>query len=478
MEEAKDENEEGQEREERGRKKERKDEGGFWRPLQVVGAKVDVAGATFLRNIAGEDGGALRVGNDSNTRIAHSFIGNNHAHSMGGAVVVVTLWRQQACSVTFTESVLANNSAASGGAIGLSDVRGVAELRLDNATLRDNKAWGRLQSSGGAIHNMKGGATLAVTRSYFLRNAAGYNGGAVAVGSGSHMRLVNSLIHGSHARSTGGAIATVLAHEQASSVTVIRSVLSNNSAANGGAVGVFRGRDGAAITITGSTLSDNSASMRGGAVACNPCSSVEIRDVVLRHNIAGRYGGAVRVLLRSPHSSFRAYRAAFIANRAVGAREEGRDSKALGGAMLIVGKTGTTRAELVNCTIARNTVGGLGNGGGLAVMSKIHSTITRSTFSSNSATRGGAVCGGGHAVIRMADGVSLLHNSADDGGGGVELQEYASFHADGISVSMNRAGQHGGALAASGSTHTRLIRCTVGGSTSVHGGGVAVSGSA
>lgn len=171
--------------------------------------------------------------------------------SGGGKCRVLNLAGSYSTSVSGL--TLANgNSAKNGGGILTNQT-----LTLANCTLVNNVA----MSSGGAISH-ESSSNLTITDCTLMNNVAVVNGGAISL---NYPRL-----------------------------TMTRTTLQGNSAANGGAVYLISSYGNSAPIIDNSTFSGNSATQFGGAICLgNSPYNWAIRNSTLTANSAGLAGGGI-----------------------------------------------------------------------------------------------------------------------------------------------------------------------------------------
>lgn len=121
--------------------------------------------------------------------------------------------------------------------------------------------------NGGAIQ-LGENAKLSLTQAYFADNTASQHGGAVYLTGTSALTVKGATFTGNRATGDGGAVevwAKPAASDKDSQLTVSDAVFSNNQAANGGAVGLYR----AAATFTDTAFTNNTATGWGGALRVN-----------------------------------------------------------------------------------------------------------------------------------------------------------------------------------------------------------------
>ena len=154
-----------------------------------------------------------------------------------------------------------------------------------------------------------------------------------------------------------------------------------------------------------------------------------------------------------------------------------RDAGGVGGGMTISG-TGT-RVLLEDCVFSGNRAD---VGGGVYIQGRAVATIVRSSFVNNSATTGGGlgIAGAQARVTRCV----FRYNSADIGGGGVDvLPDAQAYLYDCVIDSNTSRGSAGGLWIESAPldphpAFASLVGCTVQGNTADEGAGVLVYGAA
>jgi hypothetical protein len=256
------------------------------------GGSLTLLGTTFQRNTAAQTGSGGAVVNGGQLAVADCTFTDNAAYfggaveSDGGQVTVVhsTLrgnrggnggggLRIYAGSLTLSDSLLADNSAVSGGGLYTTTFGGTvlverttftgnhttgvggalydtfSSLTIDASTVADNTA-----SSGGGLYTY--GAQVTVRASTFSGNTAS-DGGAVIVSSG-RLDVVNSTFAGNRAGYYGGA---VYADFNGGLFTFTSSTVAGNSAFYGGGLAFFSGR----VTLHNTLVAANTAEDSGSA---------------------------------------------------------------------------------------------------------------------------------------------------------------------------------------------------------------------
>ncbi len=147
-------------------------------------------------------------------------------------------------------------------------------------------------TGGGGIQNNSGntgGVVLTVKNSIISDNSAD-NGGGIYNKDQSTMTITNSTISGNTATGNGGGIYSD------GKLTVTGSTISGNTTTGGDGGGI---RDGTDISITNSTISGNSASGSGGGIYNN--GALTMTNSTLSGNSAGALGGGI-----DSHNTFNA----------------------------------------------------------------------------------------------------------------------------------------------------------------------------
>jgi trimeric autotransporter adhesin len=150
----------------------------------------------------------------------------------------------------------------------------IGRLTVNQCVLSGNSATG----VGGAIYVLQG--ALAVNQSNLNNNSAFTAGGAIYVETGGVLDVTDSILSGNSAIGAGGAIS-------ANDLAVVRSTLSNNSAAAGGAIFAGSGT----TTISQSTFFDNSATTSGGAIFAGSGTTTISQSTFFNND--ARDGGAI-----------------------------------------------------------------------------------------------------------------------------------------------------------------------------------------
>ena len=248
-------------------------------------------------------------------------------------------------TVTVSSSTFSDNLAEEdGGAI----YNWGGELSISDSAFSDNLA----DDDGGAIYNSNG--TLSIVNSAFSDNSADENGGAIR--NYGELSIVNSAFSDNSADENGGAI-----YNWGGELSIGSSAFSDNSAEYGGAIYNWSGE----LSIGGNNFSGNSAKY-GGAIYNRAIGELSIVNSIFSLNSADNFGGAI---LNEEDGELSIVNSAFSYNSASN--------------------------KNYNWSVSRG--GAIDNGGELRIGS--------STFSGNSADKGGAIFNGEDGKLRMTNSI-------------------------------------------------------------------------
>ena len=354
------------------------------------GTKMTVTGCTFTNNYSATKGGAINA--RISTEITDCTFTGNSSGISGGAVE--SLATMTVTNVEFTENVTKGNGGAlrhsSSGALTVTDCvftgnKATFEVQVDNF----------LDNNGGGALIIQGGPNATITGCAFRENYSGHMGGAMKHNSGT-LTMSDSEFSGNEAVIGGGA----LAEQSGNSNTVTNCTMTENTAAQGGAI-YLSGK----LTVQGGTFSKNTAakdadvsnSGMGGAVYSTGTLIVQ-DSAVFTDNTAEFTGGAINVENGSADISG----STFTGNAATGG-----DAGAIR-----ISKNTTVK----DCTFDSNTA--TGNGGALCIFSTV--SVDGCSFTNGSAAQGGG--------ISLATGHTLnLSNSTFSGNTATGKGYEASF---------------------------------------------------
>ena len=264
--------------------------------LDGNGAGTDNTGAVLETANPG-NGGGLHITGPGYVLVSNGTVSGNFAALEGGG-----LWNNTAPSTigvsgTVFDGNIANgvtsDSVAVAGGGALFNKGGV--MAVSNATISNNMAAGDPGGSGGGILNQ--GGQLAVTATTFTGNTAVRAGGALedrSVEGESTVNLLYVTMDANSVGSTPGNGGAVHVTGENSTVTIDRSLVSNNTAANeGGGLWNF---DNSVMQVYNSTVFANEASgTDGGGLFNRPNANTTLLNVTVASNSAAENGGGVFV---------------------------------------------------------------------------------------------------------------------------------------------------------------------------------------
>ncbi|WP_458406316.1 Ig-like domain repeat protein [Methanobrevibacter sp.] len=425
-------------------------------------ASGEIFHSIFEDNHAGF-GGAVFIGkNGGNGNITNCTFTLNTANYNGGAID----WN--ASSGTLSNSTFSFNSAQYGGAVfrGAQAINGAGS----NNTFISNYA----SKNGGAVDwNASSGN---VYGSYFYNNTAGQHGGAVYVGvGGNSSHIYNSTFILNSANLTEGRGGAV--DWYASSGDIENSYFSDNKAAYGGAV--FVGHKTVGGNITNSTFENNYARVNGGAVDWNGTGGdIESSQFI---NNSARYGGAVFVGANSTESIIN--NSVFNYNHAInngGAVDWNASSGKLlnsnftgnyvedgSGGAVFVGADGRS-GHIINSRFIDNSAI-IGRGGAVDWYAQ-SGDLRDSYFKNNTADNGGAVFVGKQTTNGTITNCEFIENTAVHKGGAVDWNVTAGVMSD-CYFEGNNANSGAGLYIGTGSDNTTIRNNTFYKNIAIENGG-------
>ncbi len=251
-------------------------------------------------------------------------------------------------SVHISHTMITNNSALRRGGGVYLDGSGTTEIR--DSTIAGNS----VQDDDGGGIRIYGGGIVTITSSTITGNSSSLRGGGIYLRGGA-LYVERSVISNNYTRKLGGGIysrgKTIITSSRVlnnaavyssgglalhGEATILDSLISGNSASDGGGIGISVYNRSQEIAITDSTITENTADEDGGGIVSG--APLEITGSTISGNSAGGNGGGIHLETR------------------------GR---------------GEPRLNLTTSTVSGNTANG--NGGGIAgpgPMTISHSTIT------------------------------------------------------------------------------------------------------
>lgn len=429
--------------------KARMDAGGVY--ASGFGGSFGSEGNQYIRNAAGEMGGALYVTGSSvkpEVVFEGDVIKGNSSYGNGGAISTGTNF----FSIRIKNTVVEENKTENGGggAIYL-DPNGVKLYLDEDAVIKNNAA---PFGAGGGVYMPGERNTLEINGARFEGNAAKGYGGAV-YSNYATIKSEGGVFSQNSTMLDGGAVfvdgVRVRSGVYTTSVAFSDTLFEENSAENGGALYV-RGPtaiSGGHVDLINSYFESNTAAKSGGAICAETRSSVTVESTTFEENEA-THGGAIfktTTLTTAPPAPFSdtvaSVESSFISNESASgaaAYIEGeaaeftvdksifeKNEANFGGALLI--QTGAS-AELSNETVLKSNKA-LGSGGAVYAS---HSSTTidmdNTTLTENTADWGGALyLEGSWANLSEC---SVTKNTARVGAGGIHLadDEYEKLTAD------------------------------------------------
>lgn len=281
--------------------------GGMLYLFSDAGFSLTIQNSRLEKNTAASgasgSGGGLWLQNRSLTspseiRLQSCLLEDNQASASGGSIALYA--GVSACSFTASgSSFLSNRSSGSGGALLLGS-EGETRFLSDGCRFADNEAG----NSGGAIYYSSGGTgTVRFINCGISSNTAGYEGGALRLFSGGKTldtSVENSTFSGNTAvNSSGGAIwnggggASLL-------ITGASSVV-NNICRIGNGGGIYCNTANGTLTLQGNVIVqnnragavENDSGGNGGGVCCNPGRLLIRPETDISGNSAMQSGGGV-----------------------------------------------------------------------------------------------------------------------------------------------------------------------------------------
>ena len=413
----------------------------------VYGSVGDINATTFTGNSADGGGGAIHLQaangsyNAADLTVSNSTFEDNHAVSIGGAIVASTGSTLKVYNSDFINNYIQGGTAGGtdGGAIYSSN--GIVEVV--NSYFENNRAGDGGNDSGGGIESHGADAKLTVTGSDFISNSAD-DGGAIINYAGSQLTVSGSNFQNNTVRDQGGAIANTSNADALSNATIKTSTFTGNSAANyGGAVYNTGIIDIQNSTFGGTGAGEGNSANYGGAVYigtnATPTGSTHtatITNTDFINNSASVSGGAI-------------YAGSNTVTNINGSRFEGNSSVEYGGAIFNAGNMTIDSTDFVNNTVQVNDSSNVhGDGGAIYNAQTGTLTIKNSTFDSNkslapgNSPSGSAIFSPGKVSISNSD----FLNNYSDGVSNVYLYSQNDHVIDGSTFTNNHTQWNGGAI--------------------------------
>jgi len=447
--------------------------------LATVGSVLHMRGGVIAENSSMRAGGGIEINATAEMPVFATldgieFTGNTTggAPGNGGALHITGPAQVHATAITAND----NSATAEGGALWNS---AVGTLTIVDSTFTGNRADGAdADQGGGALFNDGGTMSLVnTTVTNNLATGAAGSGGALLVGPGSKVSVLNSDFRENNAQRAGGAIEIKGTVENTTTVDLRQiNFVENMTGAAPGNGGALHITGQAIVLIEGGRATGNSAAAEGGAFWNSAVGMLTVNNVMLTGNSAGgtsadQGGGA----LFNDGGTMKVANAQLIENAAAGTAGSGGGILAGPGSLL----------EIRNSTIMSNTANRAG--GAIEINGTVTDTVIATldgvemTMNSagNAPGNGGALHITGAADVTVNGGL-VRGNVAAAEGGGLWNSAVGTLTIDGTAILINRANgndadQGGGGLFNDGGTltvHNALIRGNIVDGTSGSGGGI------
>jgi hypothetical protein len=338
------------------------------------------------------------------------------------------------------------------------------------------------------INDGKSSSRSEVTLVGLMLSGGDVSSGGGAIAFSEILSIIDSTVSGNSAMTGGGIYSRDFSN--GGKLTIIRSMIQNNSAGASGGGLFFDGFSGR-IDVTDSVVSNNAAGQDGGGMIMTG-ATININRTSVHDNYAGRSGGGVEatgtliindssIINNSANQSVPATVSyggggvsasgnVVIADTII----RGNSSKSIGGGLFCWGA-----ATITGCTITGNSASD--SGGGI-LLGTGTLTVTNSAIRGNSAGGGGGgIASNGSLVVtnsaisgNSANGVA--QNSSYRHGGGIWC--VGSLLVVGTTISGNSSKYDGGGIWSGLNANVTITNSTVSGNSAGTGGGVWVTSGA
>ena len=436
--------------------------GGVW---NQAGSTMTLSALNMNFNVAsGNDadhGGGAIYNNGGTLMVSGAIIGQNIADGVSGSGGAA-LSTGGEFSISGS-SIFGNVANRAGGGIELTG----GTLTLINIQLSSNNAGVAPAianpGNGGGLH-ITGDATTNILGGSSNNNIAANEGGGLWNGSGLMMLLDHTVnantASGNDTDTPGGAGGGGIYNEggtlDLSGSTAITNNVADGAQSTGGGILNASGT----LTANGITIMDNTSNRAGGGIETNGSGAVNLTNVSLDSNDTGVVTG-----MGAPGN---------------------------GGGLHVSGDSAVTiNGGTTNSNTAANEGGGLWNGSGL--MTVIDHIVDANTASGNDTDTPGGAGGGGifneGGTLDLSGSTAITNNVADGAqstGGGI-LNASGTLNANGISIMDNTSNRAGGGIETNGDSSVELTDVSLdnnftgavtGAGAPGNGGGLHVSGAA
>lgn len=458
-----------------------------------------IAGSNFTSSASGTNGGAVAGGN--NMTVQGSFFSICSARQSGGGVFAADYLTVSGSSFTSSSAQVSGGGVYAGVFAAVSSSRfsatssassGGALFASSNLTVTGSAFVGAsaTQGSGGAIYGTSmvltassfsgtssqqgpGGAVFVksdvciVTGCLFASTVSQQDGGAVYVETGGSLAVTQSQFTGCQSlNGNGGALGSSLPQAPLATPPVPFVVTSSTFSLNSAPLGTGGAVSSTYVLLTFSAFSNNSALNGGGVGMSVYFSYLQDYGNTFTFNKARLAGGAVYSPCWScaplGQAVVTSNSSAYTGNEANGLTPHGGAIAAYKSMVTVQNCTFTSnRATYLTSAsqteqIPASTFGQL-SGGALLMYAPVGLSVASSTFVSNSAERGGAVCVTADTAASVASfsGTVLVANSTfsfnnasgEDGGGAISAEAVSTVSVSGSTFGSNAAASGvGGAI--------------------------------
>ena len=380
----------------------------------------------------GGQNGALKIF-DSNVHLSHCKFDNNFAINFGGAVYIVRSY------VNISENLFTNSSATSadGGGVYIEDStanisgncfinnhakQGGGGVYLETSTVSFNSNLFKNNSArfGGGIAAYTN-SNVSATNNTFTSNIASVGGGGIDIYIGVVASFMDNIFENNSAEKYGGGVLLLT-----SIVTFNNNLFKSNTATRFG--GGIDARENSNVNATNNTFTRNIASEAGGGIFIFHRVVANLMGNIFEYNSAGQDGGGV-----SLESSTVNFHNNLFMNNTVSEH---------GGGIDVVNNSSVSAT---NNTFTRNFAGR--DGGGISIESVVDlvANFMGNIIEYNSVQQ----LGGGVYVAYSAVSFSnnlFKNNTAEVGGGGIDIEQNSNVSATNNSFTSNIAGKGGGGI--------------------------------
>jgi hypothetical protein len=248
-------------------------------------ADLKITNTIFVKNEASKSGGAFFVDSSMVSFLSVSFK-NNVARDWGGAIRAIS--KTLGSAINFNAVTTDENIAGRGGGV-LSATAAI--INIDNSNGRSDKA---SRNGGGGGYMVLESCTLTM-RSCTLKNTSAREGGGGSIlATGSRIQLIDVIFNQtSSTSSSGGAILCILCTLNIEFCYFMRNSATGDKRTNinGGSIAL---KVNSVASIVSSNFTSNVASSSAGALNCDGCARLIVKNSIFESNAAGR-GGAVSI---------------------------------------------------------------------------------------------------------------------------------------------------------------------------------------